>query len=58
MDDSALENVTQRARELEQQLDGILWDYGVNDPRIAALATELRHYRDLEARGVVYEPKF
>jgi hypothetical protein len=30
----------------------------MNDPRIAALAAEIRHYKELEAKGVIYEPKF
>ena len=56
--DPHLVNVTRHAINLQKELDDILWNAGVNDPRIAALATELAHYKKLEAEGVIYEPTF
>lgn len=56
--DPYLINVSARAKQLQKQLDDICWDCGVNDPRIAALASEIRHYKALEAKGVLYEPTF
>ena len=57
-DDPHLINVSARAKELQKQCDDILWEAGVNDPRLAQLAWELRHYKDLEAQGILYEPNF
>jgi hypothetical protein len=57
-DDPHLTNVSARARELQKQCDDILWEAGVNDPRLTAVIAELQHYKDLEAKGVLYEPDF
>ena len=56
--DPHLINVSAHAKTLQKQFDDICWECGVNDPRIAALASEIRHYKDLEAKGVLYEPTF
>ena len=56
--DPHLISVSQHAKTLQKQFDDICWDCGLNDPRIAALASEIRHYKELEARGVIYEPRF
>jgi len=57
-DDPRLVSVTGKVAELEQQVDDIIWDHGVNDPRLTFLMGELKRYRELEERGEQYEPKF
>lgn len=57
-DDPHLISVSKHAKELQREFDDIIWTCGMNDPRIAALASEIRHYKELEAKGVIYEPKF
>ena len=56
--DPHLVNVARHSINLQKEIDDILWNAGVNDPRIAALAMELAHYKKLEAEGVVHEPTF
>lgn len=57
-DDPHLISVSARAKELQKQCDDILWEAGINDPRLAAVVLELQHYKDLEAQGILYEPDF
>jgi len=54
MDDLLL-NVSEEVRKLQRKVDDAEWD---DDPRIAYLARELAHFKELEDEGVVYEPKF
>jgi hypothetical protein len=56
--DPHLISVSTQAKDLQKQFDDIVWECGINDPRIAALAAEIRHYKELEAKGVIYEPRF
>jgi branched-subunit amino acid aminotransferase/4-amino-4-deoxychorismate lyase len=51
-------NVSAHAKRLQKQCDDILWEAGVNDPRLPAVITELQHYKALEAQGILYEPNF
>ena len=54
MDDFLL-NVSEEVRKLRRKVDDAEWD---DDPRLAYLARELAHFKELEDEGVVYEPKF
>jgi hypothetical protein len=56
--DPHLINVQQERKRLERQVDDIIWEDGVNDPRLGQLITELHHLRKLEEEGVLYEPNF
>lgn len=56
--DPHLINVQRERKRLEQAVDDIIWEHGVNDPRLAALITELQHMRQLDEQGVIYEPTF
>lgn len=57
-DDPHLLNVQQERRRLERQVDDIIWEDGVNDPRLGQLIAELQRLRKLEEEGVLYEPNF
>ena len=54
MDDLLL-NVSEEVRKLQRKVDDAEWD---DDPRLAYLARELAHFKELEDEGVIYEPKF
>lgn len=56
--DPHLINVQRERKRLEQAVDDIIWEHGVNDPRLSALITELQHMRQLDEQGVIYEPTF
>ena len=56
--DPHLISVQKERKRLEQAVDDIIWDHGVNDPRLSALITELQHMRQLDEQGVIYEPTF
>jgi hypothetical protein len=56
--DPHLVSVQQERKRLEQAVDDIIWDHGVNDPRLSALVTELQRMKELDERGVIYEPNF
>lgn len=54
-DDPRLTNVSAEVKRLEREVSDAEWD---DDPRVGALARELRHYKELQEQGVVYEPNF
>ena len=56
--DPHLISVQKERKRLEQEVDDVIWDHGVNDPRLAALIVELQHMKELDAEGVIYEPNF
>ena len=56
--DPHLISVQKERKRLEQEVDDVIWDHGVNDPRLSALITELQHMRQLDEQGVIYEPTF
>ena len=45
-------------KTLEKEYDDIIWDFGVDDPRLEQLSKEILHYKKLDARGDHYEPDF
>lgn len=57
-DDPRLVNVSGKVKELEQEYDDIIWHDGVGDTRLETLSREIRHYKELQEKGVLYEPKF
>lgn len=57
-DDPRLLNVQEERKRLERQVDDIIWEQGANDPRLGQLINELNHLRELEEKGVIYEPTF
>jgi hypothetical protein len=56
--DPHLISVQKERKRLEQAVDDIIWDHGVNDPRLSALVTELQRMKELDEQGVIYEPTF
>lgn len=56
--DPHLISVQKERKRLEKQVDDIIWEHGVNDPRLSALITELQHMKQLDEQGVIYEPTF
>ena len=56
--DPHLVSVQQERKRLEQAVDDIIWDHGVNDPRLSALVTELQRMKELDEQGVLHEPNF
>lgn len=55
MSDPHLINVAQQVKKLEREISDAEWD---SDPRLEALVRELNHFKDLQDRGVLYEPNF
>lgn len=57
-DDPRLVNVQKERRRLEKAVDDIIWEEGANDPRLTSLLNELKHFRELDEEGELYEPTF
>ena len=57
-DDPRLVDVSKQVSKLQRGVDDVVWDHGVDDTRLEALSRELRHYKELQERGVLYEPTF
>lgn len=53
--DPYLTSVKSELRKKQRQLDDAEWN---DDPYIEQLAAEVTRLRDLDARGVLYEPTF
>jgi len=56
--DPRLIDVTSSLKAAEKQRDDIEWEFGIDDPRIAELAKNIRHWKSLEAQGKIVEPNF
>ena len=54
-DDPRLTNVSEQVKKLERAVSDAEWD---NDPRLEMLARELRHCKELQDKGQLYEPNF
>jgi hypothetical protein len=54
-DDPRLIDVSREVKRLEREVSDAEWD---NDPRLSYLARQLRHYKELQAKGVLHEPNF
>jgi hypothetical protein len=57
-DDPRLVDVRKERCRLEKVVDDIIWEEGVNDPRLVVLLKELARFRELEEKGELYEPTF
>ena len=57
-EDPHLLNVQRERKRLEKEVDDIIWEQGVNDPRLGMLIAELQRMRELDEKGVLYEPDF
>lgn len=55
MNDRHLISVAKRVRKLERELSDADWD---DDPRYSIIASELEHYKKLQAEGKMWEPNF
>jgi len=55
MDDPHLVDVSKETKRLEREVSDAEWN---DDPRLEQLVRELNHYKELQAKGVLYEPNF
>ena len=53
--DPYLTNVQRELRTKQRQLDDAEWN---DDPYIESLAAEVQRLRELDAKGVMYDPTF
>ena len=51
-------DVISSRKAAEKDYDDIIWDYGVNDPRLAELAKQIEEYEELERDGITIAPNF
>jgi len=51
-------DVVSSRKSAEKDYDDIIWDYGVNDPRLAELANQIQEYEELEKEGITISPNF
>ena len=54
-DDPRLTEVSAEVKKLEREVSDAEWD---NDPRLEYLVKQLRHYKELQEKGQLYEPNF
>ena len=47
--------VSEELKNLQRKVDDAEWE---GDVRLTQLARELEHFKSLDDRGVIYEPKF
>jgi len=45
-------------KKLEQSYDDIIWDFGVDDPRLASISSRLTELREKLKKGELYDPNF
>mgnify|MGYP001161375404 FL=1 len=57
-DDPRLTDVTAEMRRLEKSYDDIIWDYGIDDPRLASISSRLAELRENLDKGELYDPNF
>ena len=51
-------NIVRQINKLEKEFDDIVWENGIDDPRLTFLAKELKMYREMDANGEAVEPPF
>ena len=56
--DPRLIDVVKALRERQREFDDIVWDHGVHDPRLSALANEIERLKKLNEDGVLVDPLF
>jgi len=42
----------------QREFDDIVWDHGVHDPRLSALANEIERLKKLDDDGILVDPVF
>ena len=57
-DDPRLTDVTAEMKRLEKSYDDIIWDFGVDDPRLASISSRLTELREKLKKGELYDPNF
>jgi hypothetical protein len=57
-DDPRLTDITSEVKKLEKQYDDIIWDYGINDPRLAQLGSRLTDLKTKLENGELFDPNF
>lgn len=55
MNDPRLIDVVAEVKRLEKEVSDAEWD---DDPRLSYLARQLNHYKELQAKGILYDPTF
>ena len=56
--DPYLLDICSSRKKAQKEYDDIIWDHGVNDPRLAALATQIKEWQELEEKGETIQPMF
>ncbi len=56
--DPRLIDVVQALTARQREFDDIVWDHGVHDPRLSALANEIERLKKLDEDGVLVDPLF
>jgi len=56
--DPRLIDVVRELTARQKEFDDIVWDYGVHDPRLAALANEIQRLKKLDEDGILVDPVF
>lgn len=56
--DPRVTSIPLKIKELNKNIDDIIWENGTDDPRLPFLANELKSYREKEANGELWEPNF
>ena len=54
-DDPRLTDVSSTVKKLEREVSDAEWD---DDTRLVYLVQQLRHYKELQEKGELYEPNF
>ena len=57
-DDPRLTDVTAEMKKLQKSYDDIIWDFGVDDPRLASISSRLTELREKLKKGDLYDAKF
>tara|TARA_R100001463_G_scaffold12403_1_gene33872 strand:+ start:2759 stop:2938 length:180 start_codon:yes stop_codon:yes gene_type:complete len=57
-DDPRLTDVTAEMKKLQKSYDDIIWDFGVDDPRLASISSRLTELREKLKKGELYDPNF
>ena len=57
-DDPRLTDVIEEMKRLEKSYDDIIWDYGIDDPRLASISSRLAELREKLKKGELYDPNF
>jgi len=56
--DPRLIDVVRELTARQKEFDDIVWDHGVHDPRLAALANEIQRLKKLDEDGILVDPVF